>query len=67
LCPRHQRVVLKKLSGKAGGGEDECGAFLVWGDPSLYDSTLRIIDQLIARGAVTFEYEVIPGISAIQA
>jgi precorrin-6A synthase len=48
-------------------GEDECGAFLVWGDPSLYDSTLRIIDEIIARGAVAFEYEVIPGISAIQA
>lgn len=48
-------------------GEDECGAFLVWGDPSLYDSTLRIIDQIVARGTITFEYEVIPGISAIQA
>ena len=48
-------------------GEDECGAFLVWGDPSLYDSTLRIIDQIIARGTIAFEYEVIPGISAIQA
>src|ERR1700722_711548 len=48
-------------------GDDECGAFLVWGDPSLYDSTLRIIDQIIARGAVAFDYEVIPGISAIQA
>jgi precorrin-6A synthase len=48
-------------------GDGECGAFLVWGDPSLYDSTLRIIDQVIARGAVAFEYEVIPGISAIQA
>jgi precorrin-6A synthase len=48
-------------------GEDECGAFLVWGDPSLYDSTLRIIDKIIQRGSVTFEYEVIPGISAIQA
>jgi precorrin-6A synthase len=48
-------------------GEDECGAFLVWGDPSLYDSTLRIIDQIIARGTVAFEYEVIPGISAVQA
>ncbi|MFZ3352472.1 MAG: precorrin-6A synthase (deacetylating) [Xanthobacteraceae bacterium] len=47
--------------------EDECGAFLVWGDPSLYDSTLRIIDNIIQRGSVTFEYEVIPGISAIQA
>jgi precorrin-6A synthase len=48
-------------------GEDECGAFLVWGDPSLYDSTLRIIDQIVARGTVAFAYEVIPGISAIQA
>jgi precorrin-6A synthase len=48
-------------------GEDECGAFLVWGDPSLYDSTLRIIDQIIARGTIAFDYEVIPGISAIQA
>jgi precorrin-6A synthase len=48
-------------------GEDECGAFLVWGDPSLYDSTLRIIDRIIERGTVAFEYEVIPGISAIQA
>jgi precorrin-6A synthase len=48
-------------------GEDDCGAFLVWGDPSLYDSTLRILDQIIARGAVAFEYEVIPGISAMQA
>jgi precorrin-6A synthase len=40
---------------------------LVWGDPSLYDSTLRIIDHIVARGTVAFEYEVIPGISAIQA
>jgi precorrin-6A synthase len=48
-------------------GEDECGAFLVWGDPSLYDSTLRIIDQIVTRGNVAFAYEVIPGISAVQA
>src|SRR5260221_6065687 len=48
-------------------GVSDCGAFLVWGDPSLYDSTLRIIDQIIARGTVAFEYEVIPGISSVQA
>jgi precorrin-6A synthase len=48
-------------------GEDECGAFLVWGDPSLYDSTLRIVEQVIGRETIAFEYEVIPGISAIQA
>lgn len=47
--------------------EDECGAFLVWGDPSLYDSTLRVIDLIIAHGIVHFDYEVIPGITSIQA
>jgi precorrin-6A synthase len=47
-------------------GTDECGAFLVWGDPSLYDSTLRILDQVLAGGAVAFEYEVIPGVTSIQ-
>jgi precorrin-6A synthase len=62
-----QRAALyERLIGEA-LGEDECGAFLVWGDPSLYDSTLRIIDQIIQRGSLTFAYEVIPGISAIQA
>jgi precorrin-6A synthase len=47
-------------------GADECGAFLVWGDPSLYDSTLRILDQVLAAGEVAFEYEVIPGVTSIQ-
>lgn len=47
--------------------EDGCGAFLVWGDPSLYDSTLRIVEELKAREKLRFEYEVIPGISAPQA
>ncbi|MCX5494950.1 precorrin-6A synthase (deacetylating) [Kaistia dalseonensis] len=46
--------------------EDQCGAFLVWGDPGLYDSTIRIIDALRANG-FALEYEVIPGISSIQA
>jgi precorrin-6A synthase len=48
-------------------GENQCGAFLVWGDPSLYDSTIRIVEQIAARGTVEFEYEVIPGITSIQA
>lgn len=47
--------------------DGECGAFLVWGDPSLYDSTLRIIDQVMARGTVQFDCEIIPGITSIQA
>lgn len=46
-------------------GPDGVGAFLAWGDPSLYDSTLRILDAVSARLAFTFD--VIPGITAIQA
>jgi precorrin-6A synthase len=44
---------------------DGVGAFLAWGDPSLYDSTLRILD--IVAGSVDIDYDVIPGITAIQA
>lgn len=47
--------------------EDGVGAFLVWGDPALYDSTLRVIDRILARGVVQFEYSVIPGITSVQA
>jgi precorrin-6A synthase len=41
------------------------GAFLAWGDPSLYDSTLRILDTVATH--VDIDYDVIPGITAIQA
>jgi precorrin-6A synthase len=47
--------------------EDGCGALLVWGDPSLYDSTLAVLEQIAERGRVAFEYEVIPGITSVQA
>jgi precorrin-6A synthase len=46
--------------------DDECGAFLVWGDPSLYDSTLRIIGHILEDGRLTFDYEIIPGITSVQ-
>lgn len=39
--------------------------FLVWGDPSLYDSTMRIADRLKAREHL--ELRVIPGITSMQA
>jgi precorrin-6A synthase len=48
-------------------GEDCCGAFLVWGDPALYDSTIAVLGEIAARGQVAFEVEVIPGISSVQA
>jgi precorrin-6A synthase len=46
-------------------GPDGVGAFLAWGDPSLYDSTLRILDAVVAE--VDFTFDVIPGITAVQA
>ncbi len=48
-------------------GEDGVGAFLVWGDPSLYDSTLDVIERILAAGRVQLDYEVIPGVSAVHA
>lgn len=47
-------------------GEDGVGAFLVWGDPTIYDGTLRILKDMQAAGW-DFAIEVIPGISAPQA
>jgi precorrin-6A synthase len=60
-----------RLAGIYGGhferelGENEVGAVLVWGDPAIYDSTLRIIERLRANG-LALEFEVIPGISSVQ-
>lgn len=48
-------------------GPDETGAFLVWGDPTLYDSTIRVLERVQKRGDIELDYEVLPGISSIQA
>jgi precorrin-6A synthase len=55
------RLILEELS------ETEIGAFLVWGDPTLYDSTLRILEHLRTKGGFELDYDVIPGISSVQA
>jgi precorrin-6A synthase len=47
--------------------DGQTGAFLVWGDPSLYDSTLAIVEDILARGDVEFDHEVVPGITSVQA
>ncbi|GIE84484.1 precorrin-6A synthase (deacetylating) [Actinoplanes regularis] len=47
--------------------DEETGSILVWGDPSLYDSTIAILEEILERGATAFEYEVIPGISSVSA
>jgi precorrin-6A synthase len=57
----YEKLLLEEL------GDGECGAFLVWGDPTLYDSTLRILERIQSKGGFALEYEVIPGISSVQA
>lgn len=56
-----ERLIAEELN------DGDCGAFLVWGDPSLYDSTIRILDAIIKTGDHVIEYEVIPGITSVQA
>ena len=40
----YKRLMMEELA------DGQCGAFLVWGDPTLYDSSLRIIDKIRAEG-----------------
>ncbi|HEX5191450.1 MAG TPA: precorrin-6A synthase (deacetylating) [Solirubrobacteraceae bacterium] len=64
---RHRRADLweRALVDELAGGQT--GAFLVWGDPAIYDSTIAVLEEILARGRVALDYEVIPGISSIQA
>jgi precorrin-6A synthase len=55
------RVAAYERELRARGGT---AAFLVWGDPSLYDSTIRVVSQLAAL--LPAGYDVLPGISAPQ-
>ncbi|MGH2917855.1 MAG: precorrin-6A synthase (deacetylating) [Solirubrobacteraceae bacterium] len=56
-----ERLIAEELD------EDGIGAILVWGDPSLYDSTLAVVDAIASAGRVVFDIEVVPGISAVAA
>lgn len=47
--------------------QDGVGALMVWGDPALYDSTLRVIGKIRDRGNVELAIDVIPGVTSIQA
>lgn len=48
-------------------GPDATAGVLVWGDPALYDSTIRVVDGITSRGLVPLRVRVTPGISAVQA
>jgi precorrin-6A synthase len=58
---RCERAIIDELPD---GG---CGGFLVWGDPALYDSTIRVVETIRQRGRIELEYRVIPAISSVQA
>lgn len=45
--------------------EGEIGALLVWGDPALYDSTIRVM-ELVAAAGLAIDWQVYPGISSVQ-
>jgi precorrin-6A synthase len=57
----YERLISSEL------GDHGRGAFLAWGDPAIYDSTLHILADVLARGTVRFAVRVIPGISSVQA
>lgn len=60
-----------RLAGIYGGlferelAESEIGGLLVWGDPAIYDSTMRIIER-VRSTALALNFQVIPGISSFQ-
>jgi precorrin-6A synthase len=47
--------------------DGQTAGILVWGDPMLYDSTIRNIEAIAAGGRHHIDYDVIPGITAVQA
>jgi precorrin-6A synthase len=57
----YERLIAEEL------GEEGHGAFLAWGDPAIYDSTVHVLDEVLERGRIMFDLQVVPGISSIQA
>lgn len=47
--------------------EGGSAGLLVWGDPSLYDSTLRMLAHVAEPGTPEIVREVVPGVTSIQA
>ncbi|MCF1184807.1 precorrin-6A synthase (deacetylating) [Marichromatium gracile] len=46
--------------------DGQSGAFLLWGDPALYDQTITNITELVAEQPEQLRFEVIPGITSVQ-
>lgn len=57
---RVREAIVREVAG------DGCAAFLVWGEPGLYDSTLRVVERAMADGGLDATVEIIPAISSVQ-
>lgn len=55
-----ERLIAKELA------EGQCGALLLWGDPSLYDQTVSLVSELADASNGALDFEVIPGITSVQ-
>ena len=55
-----ERLIAEEL------GEGQCGALLLWGDPSIYDQTVSLAAALAERSAGALALEIVPGISSVQ-
>ena len=54
-----QRIILRSLP------EGGRAALMIWGDPALYDSSLRIADRLLSQG-MPVQIEMVPGLTSFQ-
>jgi precorrin-6A synthase len=61
-----ERVTVLREAVVAALDDGRTGGFLVWGDPSLYDSTLRILDDLVPTLPWPVDVEVLPGVSSLH-
>ncbi|OLM32507.1 Precorrin-6A synthase [Pseudonocardia sp. Ae717_Ps2] len=62
---RRARLYREMLDAELADGET--GAFLVWGDPSLYDGTLRLLDRVLDGAGEQWAVESVAGISSVAA
>jgi len=64
---REERAALWEAALRDELRDGETSAFLVWGDPSLYESTLAVAQEIAGRGELHLDLEVIPGVSSLHA
>jgi precorrin-6A synthase len=57
----YQGMIAKELR------DGETGAFLVWGDPSLYDGTLPLLERIAERTHDELRIVSVPGVSSVAA